>query len=107
MNTGIREAQVAVHCVPDVVRVAVLLPIVLPPANGAQRQRARRIQSAKSTARATKAERCGPHARMDELFFLRFTKPERRGTAAERGWAVQATVASLHSNLLALNCVMS
>lgn len=67
VNTRLCEAYAAIHGVANLVRVPVFLPIVLPPANRTKRQAIREIQSTKSTAWASKAQRCRPHASMDEL----------------------------------------
>ncbi len=49
-------------------RHRVLLAVVFPPANRAQRQGVWSFQSSKSAARASKGHRCRPHVRIDGLF---------------------------------------
>ena len=54
MRSGLRQAESAVHRKPDIRGVFVLLPVVFPPANRAQRQRLGRLQRLISTAWAAK-----------------------------------------------------
>jgi len=48
------QAEAAVHRQPDIGCVAIFLPVILPPADRAQRQRAGRFQRSVPAARAAK-----------------------------------------------------
>jgi hypothetical protein len=56
--TSFAEAQVAVDCPANHVRIAVVLPIILPPANLAQLQRFRHSQGSIPAAKAAGRSRC-------------------------------------------------
>ena len=50
---GNREAELAVDGSAHQIRVAVVLPVVLPPANGAQAKRIRNVESFETAAETT------------------------------------------------------
>ena len=56
--TSFAEAQVAIDCSADHVGIAVVLPIILPPANLAQLQRFRHSQGSIPAAKAAGRSRC-------------------------------------------------
>jgi hypothetical protein len=60
------EAQLAIDRQPDLRRIAVFLAVVFPPAYRAQSQRAWRLESLESAARATIRGRNNIHVRIDE-----------------------------------------
>ena len=66
VRPGFVQAQLAVHCQPDIRRIAVFLAVIFPPANGAQTHRFWSLQSPVSTAGTAKKGRDRFHALMDE-----------------------------------------
>jgi hypothetical protein len=62
MRARLAQAQPAVDRQPNISRVVVFLPVILPPANRAQLQRFRRFQRSIPAARTTKSRL---HAEMD------------------------------------------
>ena len=66
VRPGFVQAQLAVHCQPDLRRIAVFLAVIFPPANGAQTHRFWSLQSPVSTAGTAIEGRDCLHALMDE-----------------------------------------
>lgn len=64
VHPGLAEAQIAVYSVSDLGSVSVLLSVVLPPAHWTEGQRGWRLQSPVPATRASKTNRCRPHARL-------------------------------------------
>lgn len=65
VHPGLVQAQLTIYGVSDLGGVNILLTVVLPPADRAQCQSFRRFQCPVAAARASKANRCRPHAQMD------------------------------------------
>jgi hypothetical protein len=73
VGTRSRQAQLTVHRQPNLGSVLVLLPVILPPAHGAQPQRRRSLQRPVSATRATKPRLHLHHQRWTPIRHTRIT----------------------------------
>ncbi len=68
------QTQIPIHCQPHIRGIHVLLAVILPPADGTQRQRSRRLQRPIAAARTAKMSTQGsPSAVWTENCVYRFT----------------------------------
>ena len=68
VHSGLVEAQFAVYGVADLGGVRVLLAVIFPPADRTQGQSVWRLECPVAAARASKKNRCRPHAEMDAFW---------------------------------------
>jgi hypothetical protein len=80
---GFSQAEFSIDCAAYFFRVAVILSVVLPPADGAETERVRNIESFETAAEAAHTHKC-IHIVSDAGFVLKSRKYLHRGRAPPR-----------------------